>query len=136
MQCKIDGCGRDATYLKAQVCQKHYFRFMRYGTYELTKAGLRKYRLTNPAGYQKLYEPTHILANKDGYVYEHRFVYFNSGKQINKCEMCGCDINWGDCHIDHIDNDVTNNNINNLRAVCRGCNVFRAHDTTTMGDFL
>ena len=73
MKCKIDGCTQNARYKKDQVCQKHYFRFMRYGTYELTS--VRKYRIENPAGYQKIYEPSHFLAGKDGYVYEHRFVY-------------------------------------------------------------
>ena len=37
MKCKIDGCTQNARYKKDQVCQKHYFRFMRYGTYELKR---------------------------------------------------------------------------------------------------
>ena len=131
MKCKIDGCTQNARYKKDQVCQKHYFRFMRYGTYELTS--VRKYRIENPAGYQKIYEPSHFLAGKDGYVYEHRFIYAQSGRQMHSCEMCGKEIDWETSHIDHIDNDVTNNKIDNLRAVCRGCNVFRAHTATSQG---
>lgn len=127
MKCKIDGCSNTVMYKKDNVCQKHYFRKMRYGTYELTS--VRKYRIQNPAGYQKLYEPLHPLCNKDGYVYEHRKVYFDSGKQFNNCSICNIEINWNTLHIDHIDKDVTNNNLNNLRPTCRNCNTFR--DLTT-----
>lgn len=123
MKCKIDGCCNQIMYKKDNVCQKHYFRKMRYGTYELTS--VRKYRIQNPAGYQKLYEPLHKLSDKDGYVYEHRMVYFDSGKQVANCEICGTNIDWKILHIDHIDKDVTNNNINNLRPTCRNCNTFR-----------
>lgn len=131
MKCKIDGCEREAMYKKDMVCQKHYFRFMRYGTYDLTS--VRKYRITNPAGYQKVYEPEHPLADSCGYVYEHRFVYFNSYKYVKGCLLCGKEISWDTCHIDHIDNDVTNNKIENLRATCMGCNVFRGHTEISMG---
>lgn len=127
MKCKIDGCCNHIMYKKDNVCQKHYFRKMRYGTYELTS--VRKYRIQNPAGYQKLYEPLHELSNKDGYVYEHRMVYFDSGKQVDNCEICGTNIDWKTLHIDHIDKDVTNNNINNLRPTCRNCNTFRDLNT-------
>ena len=123
MQCKIDGCCGVVKYKRDGVCQKHYFRKMRYGTYELTTT--KKYRLQNPAGYQKLYEPNHPLSNKDGYVYEHRMVYYNSGKSVDNCAICNRDINWKTLHIDHIDKDVTNNNLDNLRPTCRNCNTFR-----------
>lgn len=131
MKCKIDGCKNKVMYKKDGVCQKHYFRKMRYGTYELTSK--RKYRVQNPAGYQKLYEPSHQLSNSDGYVYEHRFVYFNSDYSVDKCELCSKDINWNTLHIDHKDEDVTNNKLENLRPLCRGCNVFRGHNNTSMG---
>ena len=124
MKCKVDGCDRDASYQAAQVCQKHYFRFMRNGTYDLKKQ--RKYRTQNPAGYQKLYEPDHPLAEKGGDVYEHRFIVYNHyGETLPDCEICGKPTNWETCHIDHIDCDVTNNNISNLRPLCNACNTRR-----------
>lgn len=123
MKCKIGGCETEAMYKNDQVCQKHYFRKMRTGSYELSNR--RRYKVQNPAGYIKIYEPSHELANSGGYVYEHRFVYYESGKQVDSCEICGCVISWADCHIDHIDQDVTNNKLQNLRPLCRGCNVFR-----------
>lgn len=139
MICKIEGCGRDAMYKTQQVCQKHYFRKMRYGTYELVgprnadgSPAIRKYRTSNPAGYQKLYEPSHKLANSDGYCYEHRLViYLVYGENLPDCEICGKPTDWRTCHIDHKDNDVTNNLLENLRPVCRGCNTGRSERSTT-----
>lgn len=132
MTCKIDGCETAIMYKADKVCQKHYFRMMRYGTYDLVRA--RKYRIQNPAGYQKLYEPKHPLANADSYVYEHRKVYFDEiSCEVSVCAMCGNGESWDTCHIDHIDDDVTNNSKENLRALCRGCNVFRAHTPVSMG---
>jgi hypothetical protein len=132
MKCKIEGCDRAADYKADQVCQKHYFRMIRYGTYELTRS--RKYRISNPAGYQKIYEPLHPLANSDGYVYEHRKVYFDQvSSVVSGCDMCSDPQNWESCHIDHIDDDVTNNGKENLRVTCRACNVFRAHTADSMG---
>ena len=131
--CKILDCDRNADYEKQQVCQKHYFRFIRNGTYSLSVKPA-KYRTSNPAGYQKLLEPDHPLADIHGRVYEHRFVYFNApDHHVSSCSLCDKPISWDDCHIDHIDNNVKNNDILNLRATCAPCNVFRGHSATSMG---
>ena len=131
MKCKVEGCEKEVVYKQQNVCQMHYFRMMRTGSYDKKK---KKYRLQNPAGYQKLFEPEHILSNKDGYVYEHRFVYFNEiSNKVEKCKLCGDKITWGDCHIDHIDDDVSNNNKDNLRALCRPCNTFRGYTEESTG---
>lgn len=130
MKCKIDGCGRESMYKEKQLCQMHYFRIMRNGNTDL-KVITRKYRSQNPAGYQRLFEPTHALANVDGYVYEHRFIVFNKyGHDLPDCEICGKPTDWSTCHIDHKDEDVTNNNIDNIRPVCRGCNTGRTERST------
>jgi hypothetical protein len=102
---------------------------MRNGTYDIVN--VKSYRLENPKGYQMIYEPNHYLAQKaKGYVYEHRFVLFNKvGTSISECEICKKDWCWDDVynsHVDHIDEDVKNNNINNLRPLCNSCNVSRA----------
>lgn len=126
VMCKIEGCSRECKhYPGLGVCQMHYFRFMRNGSYDLLPRS-RKYRRSNPAGYQKIYEPNHPLAGCDGYVYEHRFIIWGRyGKNLPDCEICGKQTNWETCHIDHKDNDVTNNAIENLRPVCRPCNTMR-----------
>jgi len=143
MTCKIDGCEKAIRYKADQVCQKHYFRYMRYGTYELLgtrthlKAPQRRYRNQNPAGYFTLYEPGHILSWASGYVYEHRKVFYDEVNSApKKCALCKTLICWESLHIDHIDCDVTNNKSENLRAVCRPCNVFRGHSNDSMGTFV
>lgn len=130
MKCKIDGCDRDAMYQKDQVCQKHYFRMMRYGTYDLTRKK-RKYRVQTPNGYQKVYEPSHFLADNFGYVFEHRFVYFKFAKKPTNCAICGKKLDFDTCMVDHIDEDKTNNKLENLRELCRGCNCIRGYCPTT-----
>ena len=134
MKCRADGCDRDAQYKSAQLCQKHYFRMWRKGHLELEldvkKMSLgysRKYRVTMPGkGYQRLYEPSHPLRDSSGYVSEHRkVVYQKYGETLPPCELCGQEINWDTCHIDHIDCDVKNNTPDNLRPLCNACNTRR-----------
>ena len=127
--CSIYGCDKPVMYAKDKVCQKHYVRFNRNESYETILS--RKYKIENPAGYQKIYEPTHKLAGKDGYIYEHRFVIYNKyGDNLPCCELCGKPTNWKTCHIDHIDENVKNNEESNLRPVCRGCNTKRTKRST------
>jgi len=124
--CKVNGCDNDSAYVKDDVCQMHYFRFMRNGTYDTVRK--RNYRYTNPKGYQAIYEPDHILSQKNGYVYEHRFVMYSVfGDNLPDCALCGKECNWDlyTTHIDHIDEDVTNNKPDNLRSLCNACNTGR-----------
>lgn len=134
MRCRVDGCERDAVYVTASLCQKHYFRLRRNGHLERLLDKKRKdlgysrvYRRTMPGkGYQMLYEPNHPLSWEQGYVSEHRkVVYDRYGKNLPDCEICGSPTCWETCHIDHIDRDVTNNSEENLRPLCRACNTQR-----------
>lgn len=128
MKCKVDGCDREAVYKSDCVCQKHYFRFMRNGTYDLLPKPTRKYRRHNGKGYQLIFEPRHQLAMSDGYVYEHRFVVYQQyGDNLPNCCFCGCELSWSSVHIDHINGDIKDNQISNLRPICRACNVMRSH---------
>lgn len=145
MKCKIENCNKDVMYKVKGICQMHYFRFMRNGNYKLkskedklpTKDRPKKYRVSNPDGYQKINEPLHPLVDSSGYVYEHRYVYYEEVDHNPKsCEMCGIAVDWYRCHIDHIDTDVTNNDKYNLRCLCRACNTFRGHTSISMGKII
>lgn len=128
MKCKVEGCERECThYPRKGVCQMHYFRMMRYGTYELTKSGKRKDRSHNSKGYQMLYLPNHPLVMANGAVYEHRkVVYDKYGEGLPPCEKCGKHVDWKNVHIDHKDEIVDNNKAENLRVLCCACNVMRS----------
>lgn len=125
--CKVAGCNSESMYKKQDVCQMHYFRYMRSGTYETTRK--RKSRIQNSAGYILVFEPDHFLSQKNGYVYEHRAnAFLKYGHSLPDCELCGVPCDWKvyTTHIDHIDEDVTNNHPSNLRPLCNGCNSNRS----------
>lgn len=125
MKCSVAECSSNAHYVEACLCQKHYFRQWRYGTTALTRT--RQLRVTMPGkGYQRLYEPDHPLADTQGYVGEHRKVVFSQiGFELKSCALCGKPETWETVHIDHIDQNIKNNEPSNLRPLCRPCNTFR-----------
>ena len=125
MQCRVEDCGRSAMYQAAQLCQMHYFRVRRNGTVVKTPIG-RALRYVTPNGYITLYKPGHPLSNKTNCVFEHRFVMWPIvGPDCRPCELCGKPQTWVTCHVDHIDENRQNNAADNLRILCRGCNVKR-----------
>lgn len=130
MQCSIQGCNKKIYYKTRQLCQMHYFRHMRNGQYELIRH--RKKFVVQSSGYIKAYVGGHVLACKDGYVYQHRLVVFDKyGIELPPCELCGALSNWfsRDTHIDHIDCNKKNNAPENLRVLCNRCNVKRTKRT-------
>lgn len=131
--CKIEGCENIANRVAMRICEKHYARFYRTGSYELRPKS-KQQTLTAPNGYIKVARDGHPLADKYGYVFEHRLVYFEEvDSDPKECELCKAPGDWRTLHIDHIDNNRINNNKENLRALCRACNCFRGHTATSMG---
>lgn len=134
MECRVEGCLNKVRYKSQSLCQAHYHRMWRNGTLE-TKAEKRKretgatrnIRVVMPGkGYVHIYSPDHPLRMAGGYVAEHRMVVYEIyGDKLPPCELCGKSINWKTCHIDHIDECVSNNDPSNLRPLCRNCNVRR-----------
>lgn len=125
MQCKVRDCERESMYQTQQVCQKHYFRHMRTGSYELQ---VRKPKKVVPdrRGYKRIRALSHPLADGSGYVWAHRFImYAKYGAKPPPCALCGKHVTWKTLHVDHIDENPANNKAWNLRIACRGCNVKR-----------
>ena len=134
MECKIEGCSRDAMYKKKQLCQKHYFRIMRNGTSDLLERDYQK--AITPNGYVTIHASGHpiaIMAGR-GRVFEHRVSYYdNINTNPTECDLCKMDVNWLTLHIDHINGVRTDNDPSNLRCLCRGCNTGLGYTETSYG---
>jgi len=65
-----------------------------------------------------------------GLVALHRIAYrYKYGDNLPPCWSCGKELSWDDgkkMHIDHIDENIENNHIDNLRASCFLCNTHRS----------
>jgi len=102
----------------------HYMRMYRYGRLDKKK---RKYRFVSDNGYYCIHEPEHPLVSKNGYVYEHRYVYYNEvSKDTGDCRMCGKELTWVSACIDHINENKKDNRPENLRPLCMQCNAQRS----------
>lgn len=125
MTCRVEECDKPIRSLG--LCALHYMRFWRNGTTEIVLK--RKDRLVHSAGYILLSKPDHPLADSSGYVYEHRFVFYErSGDGPFQCHWCPAIVTWDDLHIDHLDESKDNNAPNNLVASCPVCNQKRGYE--------
>ncbi len=105
------------------MCEMHYYRVRRNGTTKLQEL-TRQERRIHTGGYVLVYDKHHPLSDKGGYVYEHRKVLYDASPEMI-CFHCGNAETWGSCHVDHLDDSKTNNNLSNLVISCPQCNQAR-----------
>ena len=72
-------------------------------------------RMKQTSGYILLLNREHRLADKDGYVYEHRYLY----EKYHNC----CLLKWTVIH--HINTNTSDNRVQNLEAMTVGQNIKR-----------
>lgn len=118
--CAVDGCEKPASRVNSGLCEMHYGRQRRSGTFEAKKI---KGRYVTGAGYIKLLLPGHPLADSKGHLFEHRKVAFeaNEGKPL-QCFWCGCTLDWQKAVVDHLNENKQDNRIENLVVSCNDCN--------------
>ena len=124
--CRVEGCNRDVTNLHGGHCHKHRARKWRTGT---TAPRPRATVRAASHGYLLLLAPDHPQAVfPHGWGYQHRIVLWDKiGPGQHPCVYCGQIVVWGvDLHVDHVDDDKTNNDPNNLVPACVSCNSRKA----------
>lgn len=124
--CTVDGCNKKANRKSSKMCETHYYRVRRNGTIKLKDIKAKEVFI-NQAGYIKDLDREHPLSDSTGYVYRHRRVLFDSGPEM-ACVHCGKERTWSDCHVDHLDDNIKNNNLYNLGISCPECNMIRGSE--------
>ena len=123
--CQAEGCANSPRSAYARHCDTHHHQLRRNG-YIGPK---RRPRLINHSqGYKLLAAPGHPLSTpgQTYRIFEHRAVYYeHHGNGPFDCVHCGNRVTWKTMHVDHLDDDPTNNVISNLGASCPTCNQFR-----------
>lgn len=126
--CSLNGCGK-ARYQGRSLCATHAMRKHRYG--DSSESHDRTGRpWINSAGYIKRGLPGHLLADKQGAVYEHRAVLLDKiGPGTHPCNWCGTSVTWmDDLEVDHVNHVRDDNTADNLVPSCHSCNTRRALD--------
>jgi 5-methylcytosine-specific restriction endonuclease McrA len=129
--CTAPGCSKQARSSKAEYCPMHYHRLYRHGSLDAvaSSAGVRtgkgrRYRVTH--------DPSHPLAMRNGFVYVHRKVLYDTiGPGEHACHWCGTIVRWapkgtrGILVPDHLNGYGNDNRPENLVPSCMGCNTAR-----------
>lgn len=129
--CSVSGCRNHRGYANPPVCNSCYRRLRRTGTLE--KPAPPAHRSLCTTGYIRIFKKSHPLANKQGWVFEHRAVLYDAiGPGPHQCHWCKCSVDWikgrcvkGSLVPDHLDGDRANNALSNLVPACNPCNAAR-----------
>lgn len=122
--CEVDGCCKPVRGVGSTICEMHYGRLRRNGTLENRKL---QAVIEHTNGYLLELAPDHPLSKSSHHrVYQHRRVFYDAyGEGPFKCHVCGAEQTWETMHVDHLDEDRTNNDLSNLAAACPVCNSWR-----------
>lgn len=129
-RCTVEGCEREP---KGRYCSMHVTRLKRTGT---TYLAPRTGRHVTKNGYQVVKRPGHPVARKTGWVLEHRAVLYDAiGEGPHPCHWCGKGLRWHANYrkdadylvVDHLDNDPSNNDRDNLAPACTPCNTVHSY---------
>jgi hypothetical protein len=129
--CTIEGCEKPLRSRFADYCAMHYHRWYRHGDplKVATKSGI-----TASLGrrYTRSAVLNHPIADKSGRAWEHRVVLYDEiGMGPHECHWCGTAVDWlpkghpGSLQVDHLNNDGSDNRVENLVPACCRCNTAR-----------
>jgi hypothetical protein len=127
--CKAPDCQKDTRSPGAKYCEMHYYRLRRSHTTD--KVCRRSPFLVQSSCNIHIYAPQQPLTktHKGAYEYQHRIVYFNAyGPGPFRCHWCNNPIEWSTLHVDHLNEIVDDNRLENLVASCPLCNQQRGRD--------
>lgn len=120
--CLVSGCKSTATRQGKQLCEKHYCRKRRTGTYD-PRVPIGSFMTR---GYVKLQAPNHPLADSHGQIFEHRAVLYRKSNLIcPDCYWCGDKQTWATIHADHLNGIKHDNREANIVGACPRCNKAR-----------
>lgn len=111
----------------------HYTRWKRHG--DPTQVRVKTQRpATN--GYMVISATGHPLAMSNGDVYLHRKVLYDAiGSGAHSCYYCETPLEWNsDLHVDHKNEDKSDNGLDNLVPCCASCNSSKNFHNRVMTD--
>lgn len=126
-KCSVPECDKCIRSSGCRYCETHYYRIRRNGTLELKRKHNETLCLD---GYVKDSE-----AKSLGFYRQHRRVLFEKiGEGSHKCHHCGTWLSWEKNYpehrdaltVDHLDEDKSNNDPDNLVPCCGACNLKRS----------